>query len=148
MASGNMILDVIVATNTLINVALDQKKNVEPDISEPVISYDELLYGFIGANAKIITILRSEGLEDFQIRKEILGYSDEISDLDALFFIRNTEGEFDPRTEQVILNNPAEKTVAEMIAVIFGIFVDQGQDAVQRFVLLQTKILEDVAVSE
>lgn len=145
MANAKMILDVVVASNVLINITLTQKETGEADISSPTIPYDELLYGFIGLNAKVVSILREEGIEEFQIRKEIRGYADEVEDLDALFFMRDRDGNFDPRTKELLENTPPEKAVAEIIAVIFGIFIQDKDDATQRFIHLQTALLEDLA---
>jgi hypothetical protein len=144
MTDSKIVLDVIVASNVLLNVALTEETGTEPDISSLALPYDELLYGFIGLNAKVISILREEGLEEFQIRKEIRGYADEVSDLDALFFIRDSEGTIDPRTEAILQDTPPEKAVAEIIAVIFGIFVESKQDALERFVMLQSRLLDEL----
>jgi len=145
VVDAKMVLDVVVASNVLINVALAQKENQEPDISEAPIPYDELLYAFMGLNAKVISILRSEGLEEFQLRKEIRGYADEVQELDALFFMRDAEGNFDSRIEGILRSTPPEKAVAEIIAVIFGIFVEPKQNELDRFVYLQTELLQDLA---
>lgn len=145
MVDAKMVLDVIVASNVLVNVAVAQKENREPDISEAPIPYDELLYGFIGLNSKVISILKSEGVEEFQLRKEIRGYADEVEGLDALFFMRDSEGDFDPRTEEILSTVPPEKAVAEIVAVIFGIFVEPKHNELDRFIYLQTQLLADLA---